>query len=56
MNRLMNDEMRTKPSIRGMPPRPEAFSPSAPFTATMSPRFVQLKYATNWAAKKTRTM
>ena len=48
--------MSTKPIIRGTPPSPEAFSPSAPFTATISPRFVQLKYATNWAAKKTSTM
>ncbi len=39
-----------------MPPSPEAFSASAPLTATIRPRLVQLKYATNWAAKKTSTM
>ena len=55
MTRLISAESRTNASMSGMPPSPEARSASAPLTAMIRPRFDQLKYATNCAAKKTST-
>ena len=55
MKRLMSEDSTTNASMRGTPPSPEARSVSAPLTAMMRPRFVQLKYATNCAAKNTST-
>ena len=39
----MNEDSTTKVSISGMPPSPELRSASAPFTAMIRPRLVQLK-------------
>ena len=54
--RLMTAARRTKHNINGIGPSPEASRTSAPLMAKIIPRLVYLKYATNWAAKKTRTM
>ena len=43
ISRLSADDSSTKASISGTPPRPEARSVSAPLTAMIRPRFVQLK-------------
>ena len=47
---------RMKEMNRGTAGRPRASRPFAPLTANTSPSWVQLKKATNWAAKKHSTM
>ncbi len=56
MTRLIRADTITNDTISGTSPSPAACSPSAPFTAKISPRLVHLKNATNCAAKKQSTM
>jgi hypothetical protein len=54
--RLMKPHSRMKGMKTSGPVIPIEVRKSAPLTATMPPRFVQPKKATNCAAKKTMTM
>ena len=55
MKRLMNAVSRMKSTNSGKADRPSALRDSAPLTAMIRPSCVQLKNATNCAAKNTST-
>jgi len=53
---LMDAESMMKRIMSGISPIPEELIVSAPLMARIMPRLDSLKYATNWAAKNTRTI